>query len=150
VKERFEFSVAGVTMADRQKILRQMRNICLKTSSGLLGDKKIGDKSPRYLATIRRLKLRIRQDKKNPYDTNAIRVEVFSKLQKVWHCLGFVPKKYLLKLKGKEVPLNRVISLLIKSGRIKRSYLSDLSYFHNEQDELVYYCKVTLEIKPEE
>jgi hypothetical protein len=146
MKETFDFSVAGVTMQGRQKTLRAMRNACLKASVLMPGEPKVGDKSPRYLACIRRLKLKLKPDPKNKYDPHAIQVLVWSKNRKKWMCIGYVPKKFRLQFKSKSVPLNKIVCLLISSNRIKRKYLTDLSYFRNESDELVYYCKVTLEI----
>lgn len=149
MKESFEFSVSGVTMQGRQKILRRLRNACLKVAMKMPGDKKIGDKSPRYLGLIRKMKLKFKPEPKNAYDPHAIRIVVWSNKKKEWICLGYVPRKYRLKFKNKTVPLNQVVGLLIKSGRIKRIYLSELAYFQDEEKGPIYFCKVTLETTPE-
>jgi hypothetical protein len=150
VKESFEFSVSGVTMQGRQQVLRRLRNACMKVAQKMPGDKKIGDHSPRYLGLIRKMKLKFKPEPKNAYDPHAIRIVVWSKKKKEWICLGYVPKKYRLKYKTKFVPLNQVVGLLIKGNRLKRIYLSELTYFQDPNKGPIYFCRVTLETTPEE
>jgi hypothetical protein len=100
-----------------------------------------------YSKMLARVKVKLVPEPKNQHDPYAIKVKIYSREMKRWIQIGYVPSKKKHKVKDK--PLNRVVGVLLDSGRISSVTLMDVGRFvpdkpRDGQEIIIYYCKVNI------
>lgn len=136
----YSFSIAGVTMNDRQTILRRLRT-ALRSR---MRDKKDSEEWEMRLGQI---KTRVRPEPENEFDNDALAIDVFSS-SRGWLNIGYVPAKSKLEGKKTSAPLNKVVGVLVKKKFITDVHLTKLAYFERD-DRIIYFAEVTIEYETE-
>ena len=136
----YSFSIAGVTMNDRQTILRRLRT-ALRSR---MKDKKDSEEWEMRLGQI---KTRVRPEPENEFDNDALAIDVFSS-SRGWLNIGYVPKKSKLIGRKTSAPMNKVVGILVRKKFITDVHLTKLAYFKRD-DEIIYFAEVTIEYETE-
>lgn len=137
----YSFRVAGVTMDGRQSILKKLRRAIKKKCGGKLDN---AFAKVKYNQQLARLKVRLRPEPENEHDDDAIAIDVYSGTRG-WLNLGYVPAKTKLGKGKKSAKLQKILHVLIKHELVREIRISRLEFFRNDEEELIYFCFVTIE-----
>jgi len=141
MEQVYTFRVAGVTMDGRQAILKKLRRVLKKRAGGKLKDALSRLKYKQGLASIR---TRLRLEPENEHDDKAVAIDVYSG-SRGWLNIGYVPAKTTLGKGKKKAKLKDIVNVLVKHKLILEVRLTRLEFFKNEEEELIYFCFVTIE-----
>lgn len=154
-----EFNASGVTIGDRQMILRDIYKRLIKLAKTtpppnflVGGDNPEACELEAFNGWLRTIDVKLMPESDNKVDKYAIKVMVYSRIKKGWVHLGYVPQKYKLDLvvKGRRggIPLNEVLHPLVDKGYVKKVLITGLGswspYEEDGERRIIYFLKVTV------
>lgn len=163
-----EFNASGVTIGDRQMIIRDMYRrlvkLAEKTPPPSIDRLAIDPYDPHeereiaFSGWLRTIDVKLSPESDNKIDKYAIKVMVFSRLKDRWVQLGYVPQKYKLDLARKDangrmrkgIPLNEVLHPLVDKGYVKNVGIVGLGSFtpyeEDGEPKVIYYLKIRVTV----
>jgi hypothetical protein len=161
--QAIEFNASGVTIGDRQIILRDIYRKLVKLANKVpppSQDRPLEDPNdPEEVANVafggwlRTIDVKLESETSNKVDKYAIKVMVYSRIKERWVHLGYVPQKYKVDVKkeGRRggIPLNEILHPLVSKGYISSTSIVGLGHWtpfeEDGEPKVIYYLKVKVE-----
>ena len=161
--QAIEFNASGVTIGNRQMILRDIYKRLVKlavtvpppvkTKFPVNGDNPSEVQAEAFNGWLYTISVKLVPENDNKVDKYAIGVLVFSRKKKAWVQLGYVPQKYKIDVKkeGRRggIPLNEILHPLVSKGYVSKTTIVGLGQFTPYEEDgdpkVIYYLKIRVE-----